>query len=102
MIIDLLSDVLAEAQSKDESDRTIEIDDTRIYPRDLYLTETKLASRIISMLKKKPVKKISEDDIEYAIHRIEDEDGIEYAPQQVEAIKNSLNNRLKLNCRWTW
>lgn len=96
LIIDLLSDVLAEAQSKDESDRTIEIDDTRIYSRDLYLTEVKLASRIISMLKKKPVKKISEADIEYTIHRIEDEDDIEYAPQQVEAIKNSLNNRLSL------
>lgn len=95
-IIELLSDALVEAESKEESARSIEVDDTRIYSRDLYLTEIKLASRIVSMLRKEPVKKISESDIEYIIKEIEDADGIEYAPQQVEAVKKSLAHRLSL------
>lgn len=96
LIIELLSDVLVAEQSKDESVRPIEIDDTRIYSRNLYLTETKLASRIAKMLSKEPIRNISESDIEYTIRMIEDEDDIEYAPQQIEAIKKSLNSRLSL------
>lgn len=96
LVLELLSEVLARTEPEDESVRSIEIADTRIYSRDLYLTEQKLAHEIVAMLNKKPVREIDKSDIDYYIHRTEEDDGIKYATQQIEAIKKSLRNRLSL------
>ena len=96
LIIDLLSDVLTAAETDAENAVNIIIDENRIYTKELYLAETKLASHIKNMLDKKPVKEIADYDIDYFIHLIETTDEIEYAEEQKKAVKTSLHNRLSL------
>lgn len=93
---DKILEEFSDAVANDISEGVLVLDDTRIYSKEMYDSETTVAYRIASMINKNPIKKISKEYIDETIKEIEEEEGQTYSDEQKNAVKTSLTNRISV------
>lgn len=92
MVVNKMADVLID----EENAGHIVIDGECIYWSKIYMSEEESAQIIVDMCNKHPVRTISPNEIEWAIKKVEDEEGYELEEEQKQSVSTCLRNRFSI------